>query len=134
MKKYLKIVEYSTLGKYPKAEQNEHLLKNKDKIIYSSIVESDIKENIKDTNDPFYINSLISSDEIPLDDIIIYDDKSIDKTQEIAYVLTCPICLYTIITSKNDLDICPQCENIKFPFELKALINIEQMKEIEKDA
>ena len=57
----------------------------------------------------------------------------LNDNQKLAYVLECPICLHKIITSDNNLDYCPQCENIQFPLDLVALINTDQMEELAID-
>lgn len=142
MKKYLHIIEYSKLNnKIPKKESFENEFTIGNSLYRTSIVSSDksTKEEIKESlnNDSFYNiynENKLSEDIINIDDVIIYDDIDIkDKNQKLAYVFECPVCLYKTITTDKDLDFCPQCENVTFPFNLIALINTEQMEDIAID-
>lgn len=78
-------------------------------------------------------NSQIDKKEIDLNNVIIYDNLDVIDSQELAYVYNCPVCLSTTISSEANLDFCPSCENAKFPLELVALINTEQMEELAVD-
>lgn len=133
--KFLCISEYSDYGIIPNRKNYEYELKLGDRHIRSFVFSGDKdKEQVKESiNDPLFNEAKISSDVIPLDKVIIYDNKNLvpnNPDQKIAYVYVCPICLTTLISNDNDLDFCPHCENTKFSPELKALVNMDQMEDI----
>lgn len=133
MKKYLRITEYCTHVPYriPKIEKGQFDLTIDDDLIRSSVVtDQDSKSLISEGLHSVYNEALLSEKEIPLSNVFIYDDIDVDYEQEIAYVFECPICLTTTITSKQNLDFCPYCENNKFPPNLIALVNTKQMEDI----
>lgn len=136
MMKYLRIIEYSPLtDKLPIKEDNEFEFKYHNNIIRTKFFnEKDlIKEKVRESINPLYNDTIISTETICLDNSIIYDNIDLDDEQEIAYVFECPICMYTSISSDKDLDFCPQCENTSFPLKLIALVNTEQMQNIAID-
>ena len=133
MKKYLHIIEYSKLGKIPKKESFEHEFKYLNSIFRVSVKKAENKEMVKESFNPYYNSSKLDEKIFELKDTIIFDDIDILDEQELAYIYECPICLYKIITSSNNIDFCPQCENTQFPFNLIALLNTEQMEELAID-
>lgn len=130
MKKYLRTIEYSPLGKIPKKEEKEFEFIYNNSIIRTKVFNNDSKTKIEESIDSYYNNSIIDSNVLCIDDVIIYDDININDNQELAYVFECPVCMYTSITSDKDMDFCPQCENTNFPLKLISLINIDQMNDI----
>lgn len=131
MKKFLKISEYSKLGKIPNKKDFEHEFNIDNSIFRSSVCIAENKETIKESfYDMLYNNSKIDEVIIPLDKIVIYDDLDVDKTQKLAYTYECPVCLNKIISSDANLNYCPQCENETFPLTVIALLNIDQMEDI----
>lgn len=131
MRKYLHITEYSSLIPYkiPKCKCEEHRFKYGESVIKSFIDNN--KTIIKESFDTIYNDSVILEKSIPIDKIIIFDDLDVeDEEQTMQYVFECPVCLYNIVTTKQNIDFCPYCENDKFPPELIALINKEQMEEL----
>ena len=138
--KYLYIREYSLDNKLyiPEKLNNEY-----DTIVNGNLIRSKIVESYKDIDqakdsvfsscDSIYDYYKLSDDLIELDDTVIYDVLSINDMQKLAYVLECPICLTKIITSNKDINICPRCENSEFSFNLLALINVDQVKQIDGD-
>lgn len=134
MNKYLHIIEYSNQGlKIPERKENEHEFIYNNSIFRASIKISESKEKIKESFDPYYNNVKLDEKIIKLDNIIIYDNLDLKPEQELAYVYECPVCLNKTITSDKNLDYCPQCEQTKFPFDLVAIINTEQMEDIAVD-
>lgn len=131
MKKFLYVVEYAKGLNIPDLKFNEHETQFGNSTIRSSVEEGYTKKDIKESINTYYNNSKVEETVIPLDDVLVYDniDADIDK-QEIAYVFECPICSSVTITSEHDIDFCPQCENTEFPFNLLALIPVQQMEEI----
>lgn len=138
--KYLYIREYLKTKKgIPIKRNNEYDLDFGDRIMRSSIITSDthnksiVYESINNTQDKqLYNDVIIDTVVIPLDNIILYDYLNIDRTQKLAYVYECPICLSNIISSNKDIECCPHCENDVYPFNLLALINIDQTRDFSK--
>ena len=136
MNKYLHITEYSKFGKIPQKQNNEYDLFYGNSIIRSGIVKNKTKEQIKESIDPYYNMSKLEENIIDLNDVIIYsynDDIPTKIEQKLSYVYECPVCLNVIITPDSDFDVCPFCENMQFPFNLIAIINNEQTKDLSQD-
>lgn len=134
MRKYLTISEYlnSSSIKLPEKQNTEFEFCIKDRIYRTSVKES-YEDMITYAKPEDEENSQISKKDIDLSDVIIYDNLDVIDSQELAYVYNCPVCLSTTISSEANLDFCPSCENAKFPLELIALINTEQMEELAVD-
>lgn len=135
MKKHLHIVEYSRFGKIPVKESFEHEVTLDNGNIIRTSVHNDVEENdyISDVDriiNVYNNESKIEEKNIDLDNVIIYDNLDIESPQSLAYVYECPICLNTTITTDPEIDMCPQCGNKKYPFNVIALINTNQMEEI----
>lgn len=138
--KYLYIREYLKTKKgIPIKKNNEYDLDLKDRIIRSSVIakntydKSIVYESINNTQDKQLYNDVtVDTVIIPLDNIILYDYLDIDRTQKLAYVYECPICLSNIISSDKDIEYCPHCENSTYPFNLLALVNIDQTRDFSK--
>lgn len=134
MRKFLRIIEYSMLGKIPAKESFEHEFIIGDKLFRTSVCEAEDKEQIKENFDPYYNDSKLEEKSFALNDVLIFDDLDVqDPAQKLVYVFECPVCLNKIITTEDDFDFCPQCEQEQFPFDLIALINTEQMEELAID-
>lgn len=131
MKKFLKITEYITNNKLQNKKDNEFEFNIDGHLIRSCVCQGEDKEIVKESFTNYQDQDKeIENTILPLNRVIIYDNKDIDLDQKLAYVFECPVCLTTIITSNKDLDYCPHCENVTFPFELLALVNTEQMEDI----
>lgn len=134
--KYLHIIEYSKYGKIPVKESFEHEFKTVDGNTIRSSVIDDKKDNYCSDFDNIIntynkLSGVVEDKTISLKDSIIYDNLDINNPkQKIVYVLECPICLNCTITSDSKIDTCPQCGNNEFSFNVKALINQEQMEDL----
>lgn len=134
MRKFLRIIEYSTLNKIPVKESFEHEFIIGDKLFRTSVCIAESKEQVKENFDPYYNDSKIEEKAFDLNDVLIFDNLDIvDPTQRLVYVFECPVCLNKTITTEDDISFCPQCEQEQFPFNLLALINTEQMEELAID-
>lgn len=135
--KYLKITEYCSAfkNKIPELKTNEHQLQLKESVVHSSIIDKNDNEPISiNPYDNYFNENKIEDINIPLDQVYIYDDLSINNNeQDIAYVYQCPICYHTIISTEPNLSICPHCGNERFSFDILGLINTTQMEEIAFD-
>ena len=131
MKKFLKITEYFNNKFLDNKKDNEFEFMLNNHIIRSCVCQGEDKEIVKESFYNSANNENIVDDIIlPLNRVVIYDDMDVDFEQILAYVLECPVCLTTSISSNKDNCYCPHCENVTFPFDLLAIINIEQMEDI----
>nr|CAI9751327.1 hypothetical protein DGKKSRWO_DGKKSRWO_CDS_0047 [uncultured phage]CAI9752193.1 hypothetical protein CVNMHQAP_CVNMHQAP_CDS_0047 [uncultured phage] len=130
MKKFLHIVEYAKGMKIPEKLDEEYEFYYCNSIFRTSIKEASSKEKVKESFDPYYNNVKLDEQVIDLGNILIYDNIDIKDDQTLAYVYECPVCLNKTITSDKNLDYCPQCEQTKFPFDLIAIVNTDQMEDI----
>lgn len=131
MKKFLKITEYFNNDFLDNKKNNEFEFILNNHVIRSCVCQGEDKEIVKESFNNYSNNeNIVDTVILPLNRVVIYDDMDIDPEQTLAYVLECPVCLTTIISSNKDIDYCPHCENVTFPFDLLAIINTEQMEDI----
>lgn len=132
--KYLHTIEYSPLGRIPDIQDREYEFKHLGNVFRASIVDGESKRQIREQFDPYYNNSKLEEKIIPLKDIIIVDDLDIeDKTQKLAYVFECPVCLNVIVSTNPKYDWCPQCENQTYDLNLIAIVNQELVEDMAID-